>query len=73
MYLVPGFIIGVGIYRLLSQTELIYDNETVEKKTKFFGFEWSHKVDRSLVRDIGPVAAGLVAPKSCHDHHGDHH
>lgn len=49
-----------GVYILLSKTEFIYDEEVIEKKTTFLGMSWSHKIDRALVRDIGPVAAGLV-------------
>lgn len=62
-----------GLYLLLSTTEMIYDDQTIEKRTKFLGFTWSHKVDRSLVRDIGPEAAGLVARRHhSHFHHNTH-
>jgi hypothetical protein len=72
-YVGGGVTILFGLYLLLSTTEMIYDDQTIEKRTKFLGFTWSHKVDRSLVRDIGPEAAGLVARRPhSHFHHNTH-
>jgi hypothetical protein len=69
MYAISGFMTLAGVFLLCSTTEIIYDEETVEKTTRLFGFKWSHKVDRSLVRDIGPEAAGLIPRRSPHGRH----
>ncbi len=61
-FLFSGIMILFGIGFLSHRTEMIYDDLTIEKKTTVFGLNFSKRVDRALVRDIGPEAAGLISP-----------